>query len=245
MVEMTEPSAASTVRPRVLVADDDAALCAMCSSVLQPSGFDVSLAREGPGALDLVQRGAYDILLVDRRLPEVDGLTLLRATLAARPDTVVIMMADDLGLDACIEALREGAWDFLRKPFSAAHLQVLVARAAHTLQVSHKPRGGSSTVQSVAPTELPREPVLGNPESFIATLFEESYHAARDRVIQLFERQYLLWLVNRAAGNLTEAARMARVNRTTLYRMMERNGLQRAPSLGWLAEVGSGADETP
>ncbi len=64
-------------------------------------------------------------------------------------------------------------------------------------------------------------------------------------MIQLFEKQYLLWLVNRAAGNLTEAARMASVNRTTLYRMMERNGLQRAPSLGWLAEVSSGAGETP
>jgi DNA-binding NtrC family response regulator len=100
-------------------------------------------------------------------------------------------------------------------------------------------------VNSVAPEGLSREPVVGNPESFIVTLFEESYHAARDRVIQLFERQYLLWLVNRAAGNLTEAARMAGVNRTTLYRMMERNGLQRAPSLGWLAEVGSGAGETP
>jgi DNA-binding NtrC family response regulator len=242
---MTEPSATSTVCPRVLVADDDAALCDTCSSVLQSSGFDVSVASAGPEALDLVLRGAYDIVLVERRMPEVDGLTLLRATLAARPDTVVIMMADDLGLEACIEALREGAWDFLRKPFAAAHLQVLVARAAHTLEVSHQPRGGSSTVNSVAPEGLSREPVVGNPESFIVTLFEESYHAARDRVIQLFERQYLLWLVNRAAGNLTEAARMAGVNRTTLYRMMERNGLQRAPSLGWLAEVGSGAGETP
>lgn len=68
-------------------------------------------------------------------------------------------------------------------------------------------------------------------------MLEERYHVARDRAIQQFEKQYLLRLMNRTQGNLTEAARIAGVNRTTLYRMMERNGLQRAPSLGWLTEV--------
>jgi transcriptional regulator with PAS, ATPase and Fis domain len=56
---------------------------------------------------------------------------------------------------------------------------------------------------------------------------EEPYHAARDRLISDFERRYLLWLVNHTAGNLTKAARIAGVERTTLYRMMERHGLQR------------------
>lgn len=79
--------------------------------------------------------------------------------------------------------------------------------------------------------------VEANPASLVATLLEESYHAARDRVLHQFEMQYLMWLVNRAEGNLAEAARIAGVNRTTLYRMMVRNGLQRAPSLGWLTEV--------
>jgi DNA-binding NtrC family response regulator len=70
-----------------------------------------------------------------------------------------------------------------------------------------------------------------------ALVLEERYQVARDRVIQQFEKQYLLHLMNRTRGNLTEAARIAAVNRTTLYRMMQRNGLQRAPSLGWLTEV--------
>lgn len=76
-----------------------------------------------------------------------------------------------------------------------------------------------------------------NSASAFEVVFEERYHAMRERVIQQFERQYLLWLINRTHGNLTEAARLAAVNRTTLYRMMERNRLQRAPSLGWLTDV--------
>jgi len=81
------------------------------------------------------------------------------------------------------------------------------------------------------------EPETGaNPASLISTLLEESYHAARDRVIAQFERQYLTWLVNRATGNMSKAARIAGVDRTTLYRLMERHGLQRSPTAGWVVE---------
>src|SRR5258708_16228883 len=75
-----------------------------------------------------------------------------------------------------------------------------------------------------------------NPASLISTMLEESYHVARDRVIAQFERQYLTWLVNRAAGNMSKAARIAGVDRTTLYRMMERHGLQRSHTDGGVVE---------
>ena len=58
-------------------------------------------------------------------------------------------------------------------------------------------------------------------------LMSQSYHVARERVIAQFEKKYLTWLVSRAGGNMSKAARLAGVDRTTLYRLMERHGLQR------------------
>ncbi len=58
-------------------------------------------------------------------------------------------------------------------------------------------------------------------------LLEEPYHAARDRITAEFERRYLAWVVNRAGGNMSKAARIAGIDRTTVYRLMEKHGLHR------------------
>src|SRR6267154_80684 len=87
-----------------------------------------------------------------------------------------------------------------------------------------------------------RSPVGANPGSLISTLVDESYHGARDQVIAQFELQYLSWLLGRAGGNLSKAARIAGVDRTTLYRLMERHGLQRSHNASWVVEREAGED---
>src|SRR3989441_818243 len=389
-------------RVRILIVDDEHTLRESCASVLRQEGYGVTVSGRGQEALDLLKRRAFDIVLADLYLPQVGGLALLRAALATNRDTIVIVMTGNPSVDSSVEALRQGAFDYLPKPFSATHLQVLIGRAVHTLlesemfghrkgaftgAVRDKPglleaanggtlfldeliemskpiqakllrviqdgvvrRVGSEATDAVVnvrfiaatngdpetavkagdmredlyyrlrvvpihvpplrerPADIPllaeyflstywvrhrskgapfpklteaalralcayawrgnvRElqnviehvavvvepgaaiqpedlhlagdaaaPAGANPASLISTLLEESYHVARDRVIAQFERQYLTWLVNRAAGNMSKAARVAGVDRTTLYRMMERHGLQRSPTAGWVVE---------
>jgi DNA-binding NtrC family response regulator len=85
-------------------------------------------------------------------------------------------------------------------------------------------RNASGAIVATASTEL------------FSGATDECYHPARDRVIAHFETTYLEWLINRGGGNMSEAARIAGVDRTTLYRLMERHGVRRQASAGLVSE---------
>jgi DNA-binding NtrC family response regulator len=73
----------------------------------------------------------------------------------------------------------------------------------------------------------PTTAVRALPQPSFDDLADESYHGVREKVLQQFEQGYLKWLIGRAGGNMSRAARIAGVDRTTLYRLMEKHGLQR------------------
>jgi len=125
-------------RIRVLVVDDEHTLRETCASVLQLEGYDVTAVGRGQEALELIKRRPFDVVLLDRYMSQVDGLELLRAALAANPHVLAVVMTGNPSVESSVEALREGAWDYLPKPFSATHLQILIGRAAHTLLVAQE-----------------------------------------------------------------------------------------------------------
>jgi DNA-binding NtrC family response regulator len=124
----------------LLIVDDDRTLREGCASVLQMDGFNVTTLGRGDEALELVRRRRFDIVLVDLYMTPVSGMEILRATLAANKDTIVVVMTGNPSVTTSIEALRAGAWDYLPKPFSATHLQVLIGRASHAVMVARETR---------------------------------------------------------------------------------------------------------
>jgi len=124
----------------LLIVDDDRTLREGCASVLQMDGFNVTTLGRGDEAIDLVKRRRFDIVLVDLYMTPVSGMEILKATLESSKDTIVVVMTGNPSVTTSIEALRAGAWDYLPKPFSATHLQVLVGRASHALMVARETR---------------------------------------------------------------------------------------------------------
>jgi DNA-binding NtrC family response regulator len=123
---------------RILLVDDDRSLRESCASVLQMDGFSVTLSGRGEEALDLVKHRKYDVILVDLYMSQVSGLEILQAALETNRDTIVVVMTGNPSVTTSIEALRAGAWDYLPKPFSATHLQVLIGRASHAVMVNRE-----------------------------------------------------------------------------------------------------------
>ena len=123
---------------QILVVDDDRTLRESCAKLLEMEGYHVTVARLGDEALHLLKQRVFHIVLLDLYMSGVSGMDLLAAAVQKRPETNVIVMTGHPSVQSSIEALRAGAWDYLPKPFSATHLQVLIGRAAHAVIVGRE-----------------------------------------------------------------------------------------------------------
>ena len=124
----------------ILVVDDERVMRESCASYLEAEGYNVTVCSRGDKALETLKRRGFDIVLVDLYMSQVPGMELLRAALATHPESIVIVMTGNPSVDSSLEALRAGAWDYLPKPFSATHLQILIGRAAHAVVVARESR---------------------------------------------------------------------------------------------------------
>jgi len=118
---------------RILVIDDDRTLREGCASLLQVEGYSVTVSGRGDEAIEMIRRAPFDIVLVDLCMTPVSGVEILKVALEIRPDTIVVMMTGNPSVASSVETLRMGAWDYIPKPFSGTHLQVLFGRAAHAV----------------------------------------------------------------------------------------------------------------
>ena len=136
--DLSDLTASAKASIRVLIVDDDRTLREGCASVLQVDGYNVTVCARGDEALDLVKRRKFDLVLCDLYMTPVPGSEILKATLEANRDTIFVVMTGNPSVQSSIEALRDGAWDYLPKPFSATHLQVLLGRAVHAILVARE-----------------------------------------------------------------------------------------------------------
>src|SRR5712664_3715790 len=123
---------------RVLIVDDERTLRESCASVLRYEGYHVSICTRGDEARETLRKTKFDVVLIDLYMSEVPGMKLLRTCLETHRDTIAIIITGNPSVDSSLEALRAGAWDYLPKPFSGTHLQILIGRAAHAVIVARE-----------------------------------------------------------------------------------------------------------
>lgn len=113
---------------RVLVVDDEENILDLLSEVLQDEGYQVDGATDGLDALEKVRNNTFDVMLVDLKLPEMDGMELLRIVRMAEPQLPVIVMSGNGNLQSVIQSIRQGAYDYISKPFNLEEAVAAVKR---------------------------------------------------------------------------------------------------------------------
>jgi two-component system response regulator AtoC len=114
----------------VLLVDDEPDIGLAAGEALRDAGHRVSVATTGAQALDLVGKTLFDVMICDVRLPGIDGLTLFRRTRQESPDTAVILMTAFAAVQDAVAAVKEGAHDYLTKPFDIDEITLRVRRIA-------------------------------------------------------------------------------------------------------------------
>ena len=113
----------------VLVADDEASIRHVLSLMLTESGYEVRAVSDGEEALKELAARSYDVLITDVRMPRVDGLGLLSRAIAQQPDLIVLVMSAYGSKELALEAVSQGAYDFVEKPFKPEEVVFLLEKA--------------------------------------------------------------------------------------------------------------------
>jgi two-component system, NtrC family, response regulator HydG len=127
--EAESPVAATPAGGKLLVVDDQRNMRATTAIVLRAAGHSVEEAEDGAAAVQRIQSQSFDVVLTDLRMPNVDGMEVLRAVQQLAPETQVIVMTAYGTIESAVEAIRRGAYDFLAKPFKEDELLLRVAKA--------------------------------------------------------------------------------------------------------------------
>lgn len=146
---------------KILVVDDEPSLREVLSIMLKQAGYSVISVNDGEEAVELVQKEIFDLVITDLRMPKIDGMEVLKAVKSASPETVVLIITAFATADSAVEAMKQGAYDYLTKPFQVDEVQLIIRNAlekrrltTENMLLKREMAGQSSFAQLVGQSEV-------------------------------------------------------------------------------------------
>ena len=137
---------------KILIADDDRSITEGLSAILRDEGYEVAVAVDGQKALDQLVAESFGVILADLKMPKVDGLALLKELQLRAIPTECIIVTGQATVDSAVQAMREGAYDYVEKPLTADklnRLKALIPKALEKFNVQQKNRELSSKLEGL------------------------------------------------------------------------------------------------
>ena len=117
------------LKDKILVVDDEQSMREFLEIMLKKEDYKVSLASNGEEVLKLLERDIFDLVLLDVRMPKMDGIAVLKKIKALAPETIVIMITAYASHDTAVKAMKEGAYDYITKPFKIDEIKLIIRNA--------------------------------------------------------------------------------------------------------------------
>ncbi len=121
--------AAATERRRILVVDDERGVRSLCTDVLRRAGYEAEAVDSPMAALSRLEEAKFDLILVDINMPQMSGIGLCRRIREKHPQQTVVLITGYPSINTAVNGIREGASDYLTKPFTPEALRDVVSRA--------------------------------------------------------------------------------------------------------------------
>jgi two-component system response regulator HydG len=131
------PGARDGERLKVLIIDDEPQHAEAVAEVLERVGYECAVATTGSAGARRIEAEEWDVILTDLRMPDMDGLAILHKAKQEQPDTEVVVLTGHADVKTAVEAMQQGALNYLQKSGNMAELRVTVARAAERVRLNH------------------------------------------------------------------------------------------------------------
>jgi DNA-binding NtrC family response regulator len=149
---------------RILFADDEAHLRELMQMELPRLGHEVTVCPDGTAAIRALEKGSYDVALLDLRMPGLTGIEVLGKIRHLSPETQVIILTGQATVDTAVQALRLGAFDYLTKPCKWAELEVILNRVAERRDLANKATAFEARLKAVEGTPV----IVGESQGMLA-----------------------------------------------------------------------------
>ena len=178
------------MKEKVLVVDDDKQVIAYLSKMLtKVAEFSVEVAESAEEALQKIQSGRFDLVLVDLKLPDMDGIQLITEIVNSKPEVLTVLITGHASIDSAVEAMKRGASDYLAKPFDlddmVARLRRVLSEKKRFLSIKNYPQGCSFSWEKM------EEMKDGQTE------FWAGDSLTRLRIVDIGERERTIYMITR------------------------------------------------
>lgn len=123
---------------KILIVDDEEIVRESLSAWLIEDGYDVHAVESGKKALEEIKTNSYEIMLIDLKMPEMDGLQLMQEVKKVNPDIIMIIITAYATVDTAVKAMKEGAYDYLVKPFDPDELSLVIKKISQHIRLSRE-----------------------------------------------------------------------------------------------------------